>query len=356
MARTGIKEIAALAGVSIATVSNTLRNPDRVSQETRGRVLSLVQELGYVPNRFGVGLRTARSQNILVMIPDISDSFFHPIIKSIERIAELQGYSVVLANTQDSRQREDNYAEFASTGQADGVLLFSRRYPFEVDENGFPVPDMPPVVSVTEDCRVKGVPLVSIDNIAAGSDATRHLIEIGHKNIAVVTGDMTSTSSQGRLQGYRQAMQAAGIPVNEENIIYGNYGIKFGEDAVDRLLHFDKRPSAVLCFSDEIAVGFVFALTSRGIKVSADISVMGFDNIPLIKYMHSPLTTVAQPLEKIGKASVELLLAMMAGKAVSKENIILEHELRLGISTRPYQDVPGRTGNSRLEKEGFMFN
>lgn len=359
MARTGIKEIAARAGVSIATVSNTLRNPGRVSEETRLRVLALIEELGYVPNRFGVGLRTAKSQNILVMIPDIADSFFHPIIKTIEQIAELQGYSVLLADTMDSKAREANYADFASTGQADGILLFSNRYPFEVDDNGFPLPDAPPVVSVTENCHVKGVPLVSIDNIAAAKDATNHLIELGHKNIAVVTGDMTSTSSQGRLCGYRQAMQEANLPVSEENIIYGKYGIKFGEEAVQRILHFDQIPSAVLCFSDEIAVGFVFALNSQGIKVSDDISVMGFDNIPLIRYMHSPLSTIAQPLEKIGKASVELLLDMMAEKPISKKTIVLKHELRLGISTRPYEEFRDKaehsSASSATSKERFLF-
>tara|TARA_R110000824_G_scaffold279180_1_gene467368 strand:+ start:3770 stop:4840 length:1071 start_codon:yes stop_codon:yes gene_type:complete len=356
MARTGIKEIAARAGVSIATVSNSLRYPDRVSKETRQRVLSLIEELGYVPNRFGVGLRTSKSQNILVMIPDIADSFFHPIIKTIEQIAELQGYSVLLADTLDSKVREASYAEFASTGQADGILLFTNRYPFEVDAKGYPLPDAPPVVSVTEKCQAKGVPLVTIDNIAAAKDATNHLIELGHRNIAVVTGDMTSTSSQGRLQGYRKAMQEANLTISEENIIYGKYGIKFGEEAVQRILHFDQIPTAVLCFSDEIAVGFVFALTCQGINVSADISVMGFDNIPLIKYMHSPLSTIAQPLDKIGKASVELLLDMMSGKAIKKKTIVLEHELRLGISTRPYDEFRNKSDNKNTSKERFMFS
>jgi LacI family repressor for deo operon, udp, cdd, tsx, nupC, and nupG len=335
MAKVGIKDIAAKAGVSIATVSHALRNPGRVSDATRKKVLAAADEVGYTPNNLGVSLRTARSGNIVAIIPDVADSYNSGIIKAIEKVAHQRGYSVLLGDTQGSAEREREFAAMTRSRQADGIILMSHRIPFEIGKNRRSADELPPLVNGCEYTGYDGFPTVSIDDVQAGMDATMHLIEFGHKDIAVITGDMNSTSSKDRLKGFKLAMAKANLTFRECLIVYGDYTVKCGETATEKLLIRKIRPTAIFCFSDEIALGCMYALRQHGYQVPDDISVIGFDNIPFAKYFAPPLTTVAQPVEEIGTTCANLLLDLIDGKKPAQYRHFLPHTLLVRESTKP---------------------
>jgi LacI family repressor for deo operon, udp, cdd, tsx, nupC, and nupG len=334
MAKVGIKDIAARAGVSIATVSHALRNPGRVSDATRSKVLAAADEVGYTPNNLAVSLRTARSGNIVVIIPDIADSYNAGIIKAIEKVAHGRGYSVLLGDTQGSAEREREFAAMTRSRQADGIILMSHRLPFDIKKNKLSLDDLPPLVNGCEFTGYDIFPSVSIDDEQAAVDATRHLIELGHKSIAVVTGDINSTSSQKRLKGFKATMAKAKIPCDERLVIYGDYSLKCGETATKTLLMQKIRPTAIFCFSDEIAMGCMYTLRQHGFRVPEDVSIIGFDDIPFAKYMAPSLTTVAQPQDEIGAACATMLLDLIDGRKPEKLHNILPHKLVVRDSTR----------------------
>ncbi|MEJ2256987.1 MAG: LacI family DNA-binding transcriptional regulator [Woeseiaceae bacterium] len=333
MEKVGIKDIAQRAGVSIATVSHAFRNPGRVSDKTRARVLAAASELGYTPNQQAVNLRTARSGNIVVIIPDIADSYNSEIIKGIEAVARKRGYSVLLGDTQGTEEREREFANMVHSRQADGIILMSNNVPFDIQPET-PIEDIPPIVNGSEFAGHPGILSVSIDDKQGGKDATNHLLELGHRDIGVITGDRHSTSTQRRLEGFHEAMQEAGVEVDENLIIYGMYEVDMGEAAATELLVRKKRPTAIFCFSDELALGCMHSLHAAGFSVPDDISVIGFDDIAFARYFSPPLTTIAQPAEAIGRTCTELLIDLIEGKRPKRNRFILPHALVVRSSTR----------------------
>ena len=332
MARVGIKEIAEKAGVSTATVSHSFRNPGRVSDKTREKVLAAAKEVGYTPNQQAVSLRTAKSGNIVVIIPDVTDSYNSEIIKGIDSVARDRRYSVLLGDTQGSAEREREFAALVDSRQADGVILMSHRMPFDIPPDTSPE-DLPKLVNGGEFTGHNEFPSVSVDDKQGGIDATSHLIELGHRQIAVITGDRNSTSTQLRLEGFREAMADAGIPVNEVMVINGGYSIDSGEIAAKELIIRKDRPTAIFCFSDEIALGCMYALRTSGFKIPRDISVIGYDDIPFAEYFVPSLTTIAQPAEAIGRMCATLLLDLIDGKSTRKKRFVLPHTLVVREST-----------------------
>ncbi len=331
----GIKELAEIAGVSIATVSRAISNPKRVSKATREKVLDAVKKTGYSPNRLGASLRTAKTGNIIAIMPDVSDQFNFGVIKSLELEASKRGYSVLLGDTQGDRARELAYGAIVRSKQADGIILFSHRLPYDIDVDAFDANNFPPIVNSCETSGLPGLPLVSINNRAAGEEATNYLIGLGHKKIAVITGSTESPSAVERLKGYLAALKTIGINRDNDLIKYGNYTIESGEENTKQLLALTDRPSAIFCFSDEIAMGCLAALKNSGLKVPEDISVMGFDDIRFARFFDPPLTTIAQPVEEIGKHCISLLHEKLTDKDAKPEDVILPHKLVVRSSTGP---------------------
>ena len=334
MPKVGMKDIAAEAGVSIATVSHAFRNPDRVSDGTRRKVLAAARRVGYTPNRLGVSLRTARSGNIVVIIPDVADSHNARLITGIEGVAQKKGYSVLLGNTRGSEAREREFAAMARSRQADGIILMSHRLPFGAASGD----ELPPLVNGCEFTGRAGIPYVAIDDEAAGADATRHLLELGHRDIAVITGDMASTSSRKRLEGFRAALSDAGLTADDERIVRADYSTEGGAAATRELLLRRDRPTAIFCFSDEIAIGCMHALREQGFAVPRDMSVIGIDDIEFARYANPPLTTVAQPTEEIGACCARILFDIMDGEPPERLIHILPHQLVVRESTAPPPD------------------
>jgi LacI family repressor for deo operon, udp, cdd, tsx, nupC, and nupG len=329
----GIKDIAKEARVSPATVSRALRNPDLVTEDKRNRVLEAVKRTGYTPNSLAVSLRMSKTYKLVAIIPDAISVFNYPVIRAIEGIASHNGYSLLLGDTQEMESRERSFADMVRSRQADGILLFCSRLPFDIDHQ-LPLADqLPPLVNACELVEIDGIPSVNIDNAAAAEDAVNHLLSFGHRRIGVIAGNMTSPSTIARLKGYQNALEKAGITIDKQLIQIGDYALAGAAEATHRLASLHDRPTAIFAFSDEMAMSSIAILHRLGFNVPQDFSVMGFDNIRYAEYCSPALTTIAQPMTEIGLACMELLLPQLNGEAMAPVKRILPHTLIVREST-----------------------
>ncbi|NMH61493.1 LacI family DNA-binding transcriptional regulator [Alteromonas ponticola] len=330
-----MQDIAKRAGVCKATVSRAFNTPDRVSEKTLNKVMKVVDELGYTPNRLAAGLRQGRSRNIAIMLPDITNPYFPPLVRSIEKIAQARGYSVILNDTQDNPALERAFASMLKTRQVDGVITNSQRLPFDIDIMDPLDKELPPIVNTSEFCAFDGVTKVGVDNVAIGRDATRHLLDLGHTRIAAIMGTPEILSCKQREQGFREELSKSNISLDDRLLYSGDYSSQSGVDGVRKLMQLKDRPTAIFCFGDMVAIGALHELNELGYRVPDDVSVIGVDGIALTQYSHPPLTTIAQPIQEMGQLSITLLLDMIEGNAPKQKLNILPHQLVVRRSTGP---------------------
>lgn len=329
----GIKEIAKEANVSPATVSRVLRNPELVTEAKRNRVLEVVKRTGYTPNSLGVSLRMSKTYNLVAIIPDAISVFNYPVIRAIESIALENGYSLLLGDTQEKEARERSFANMVRSRQADGILLFCSRLPFDLDPERSVAEQLPPLVNACELAEIDGIPSVNIDNAAAAEEGVDYLISLGHKRIGLIAGNMTTPSSLQRFDGYKRALATAGIEFDEQLLQIGNYALADAAEATRKLANLTNRPTAIFAFSDEMAMSCMSTLHKMGFKIPQDFSVLGFDNIRYAEYCSPSLTTVAQPMTEIGVACMELLLPQLNGEPMQAVKRVLPHQLIVREST-----------------------
>jgi LacI family repressor for deo operon, udp, cdd, tsx, nupC, and nupG len=330
-----IYTVAKRAGVSTATVSRVMSQPEIVSPSTRNKVLQAVEDLGYAPNSAARHLRTLRSGKLLVTVPDICNPFFALILQGIEDAAHRDGYAVLLGDTQHDETREERYALMLRRKEADGLIFLGHRLPDAAQAFIRSVaPRCAPVVNSCEFSTRLGVPGVHIDNAKASADGIDHLYRLGHRKIAIVTGPLVSPLSRDRLRGVKARAKALDAEADLE-IVTGNFSIESGAEAADRLLSQPARPTAIFCFNDEMAMGVLDMARQRGVRVPKDLSVMGFDDIRFARYVDPPLTTIAQPMRDIGETSVRLLLEILQGRTTNPQSITLPHTLMIRSTTAP---------------------
>ena len=328
-----IHDVARRARVSTATVSRALSRPDLVSPKTRRTVLSAVRQLGYAPNSAAKHLRTRRSGNLLVTVPDISNPFFSLILQGAEDEAQRLGYAVLLGDTQGDPKREARYAQMLMRHEADGLIFLGHRLPRPAAELVRQMaPQYAPVVNGCEFSPRLGVPSVHIDNAAAAAEAMDHLYRLGHRHIGVVTGPLESPLSRDRLAG-ATARARAEQAEHTLGVVHGDFSIEAGAGALLRLLDRREPPTAVFCFSDEMAMGLIEAARERGVRVPRDLSVIGFDDIRFARHMDPPLTTIAQPMREIGVGTVRILADILAGRTIAPLSVTLPHTLVVRKST-----------------------
>lgn len=330
-----VKEIAAIANVSVATVSRALQRPEVVSEETRRRIHEVVKRLGYTPNAMARNLRTARTRLVVALLPDIANPFFSEVIRGIEQVAYENGYSVLLGETQSSLVREQSYADMVAARQADGIITMFHRVP------PIPVEGRLPVVNACEYVKDSSISSVYVDNVAAASAAVDYLVTLGHRDIAFVAGPATSPICVDREQGYRLALQRADIPANPALLAVGDFSIEAGERAVELLLSQGQSFSAVFCSNDEMAIGAMRALLSRGLRIPEDVSVVGFDDIRFSRYTSPALTTVSQPKTALGREAMTMLIEILNDPEVPPRKRVLSAELVVRGSTGPRGRGPG---------------
>lgn len=328
-----IRDVAELAGVSVATVSRTLQQPERVSPKTRTKVMSAVTEVGYKPNLMAVKFRSGKTFNLVVLVPTVANIFFSRVISGMQTAAAERGYSLLLGNTLGHAELEENYAKLVQTSQADGLIQLRAHNPFTPENT--PSNTLLPMVNACEIQDGIPCPVVTLDNRAAARAITEHLVSLGHRRIAFIKGPEGSPFTQERLAGYRDALSGAGIEWDDSLLFDGHFTLHSGLDAAQQILQQKTLPSAVFCANDETAIGAIQGFKQAGLSIPNDISVAGFDDISFAEFCDPPLTTIAQPAEEFGRTAVTLLVDVLDGKITKAPKVIMPHELIIRGSTGP---------------------
>ena len=329
-----IYDVAKRAGVSTATVSRVLSQPDVVAPATRKKVLAAVNQLGFTPNAAAKNLRTLRTAKLLVTVPDLSNPFFSLILQGIEDCAQREGYAVLIGDTQHDETREEKYALMLRRKEADGLIFLGHRLPKEAANLVRSMPQgRAPVVNGCEFTPRLGIPSVHIDNATAAADAMEHLYRHGHRHIGIITGPLASPLSRDRLSGVTAQAKKAKL---ERDIIImnGDFSVESGAVQSERLLGRKEPPTAIFCFNDEMAIGVMQTARRRNLHIPDDLSLIGFDDIRFARFLDPPLTTVAQPMRQIGEGTVKLLLQILRGEKMP-ESMTLPHTLVVRSSTAP---------------------
>jgi LacI family repressor for deo operon, udp, cdd, tsx, nupC, and nupG len=330
-----IRDVSRFAGVSVATVSRALRNPEKVAEETRARVLAAVRSVDYRPNMMARNFRSRQAFAIVVLAPDIANPFFARVVRGIEQVAQKGGYAVLLGDTQGLPEREAEYLNLVRSRQADGVIQLSARIDPQALAGLWRDGAAPAIVNACE-CADTGLcPRIRIDNVAAARAMTEHLIALGHHRIGVVTGPPASPLTRDRLAGHREALQAAGLAYDPALTVAGDFSLQSGLDAVSPLLRSGQPPTAIFCFNDEMAIGAIRGLKIAGLSTPRDMSVAGFDDIDFARFADPPLTTIAQPMEELGRAAMTVLLQILNGETPACDLTVLPTALVVRDSTAP---------------------
>ncbi|MDX8539771.1 substrate-binding domain-containing protein [Mesorhizobium abyssinicae] len=317
---TTIADVARYAGVSVATVSHVMNRTRHVEPETAERVRAAIAALRYSPNSLARSLRRGETKTIGLLLPDNSNPFFASVARQIEDAGFVAGYTVILCNSDGSAEKEERYLSVLMAKQIDGLIfagssdhagVFSRL-----------APDVPAVLLDREIHSVH-VDSVLVDHEHGGYLAGRYLVGLGHKRIGVIGGPRDSSSSPARLRGFTRALQEAGVDLPASAVVDSDYHFAGGRLAMERLLTQAPDITAVFACNDLMAMGAVTALRSRGLRVPDDMSMIGFDDIPYAVTTWPPLTTIAQPVEKIGTRAVSLLLERVAEPAAHSRREIL---------------------------------
>ncbi|MDW7675683.1 MAG: LacI family DNA-binding transcriptional regulator [Bacillota bacterium] len=306
-----IKDVAKRAGVNASTVSRALSGKVVVNKETKEKILAAVKELNYQPNAFAKGLKEGKSNTVGLIVPNIRDLVFPAAIRGISDVLEQHGYTLILCNTDESIETEMMHVENLRNRLVDGLIFSTARkeskHLLELKENGFPVVLL---LRHLED----EIDAVIIDNFKGGYDATSFLIQQGHRNIAIVNGNMNLSLYQERFEGYKAALKDAGLKVNKDLVIDDIKSWECSYQAVSTLMTSGNMPDAIFATSDPKALGVIRALKDKGFSVPADISVIGFDNIDMAEVIDPPLTTVAQPFYDAGLLAAKRLIKLMNSK------------------------------------------
>ncbi len=336
MSRVSIKDIARAADVSHSTVSRALSDSPLVSAETKARIQHLAREMGYSPDALARSLVMGRTQTIGVVVTTITDPFIAEIVQAIENTAHDHGYTVILASSSSEPEREIAAVEMLRSKRVDGVIVTSSRvgalYQRHLDRLGVPV------VLLNSHSEYAGPYTfsISVDNRHGGFLATDHLVQLGHRRIAYITSAADHSDNQGRLDGYRQALTAAGIAFEPTLVVEGTGRTDGGERALSALMALNRPPTAVFCYNDMTAIGLLRASRLAGISVPRDLAVVGFDDIPFASYVHPPLTTIVQPKPEMGQQAVQMVLALMAKEGRDDRivaNVVVQGQLIVRASS-----------------------
>jgi LacI family transcriptional regulator len=329
-----IRDVARLAEVHPGTVSRALNEETRalVNPETADRVLRAAEELGYRPNRIARGLKTSRSHTIGVLIPDITNPVFPPIVRGIEDRLDQAGYTALIVNTDNDPERERIYLEAMQARQVDGFISATARLDKELlaELGGVGTP----LVLVNRSLEDGSVPAVTVDDRRGIALAVGHVVELGHTQIGHVAGPQNLSTGHRRRLSFIEAMQAAGLEVPEEHVKVGSYFTEEeGARACDELLSHAPAVTAIVAGNDLMAIGCYDTLEERGLTCPDDISVVGFNDMRFVDRLRPPLTTIGIPNREIGQEAADLLLEQLGGNAQAGGEVLLEPVLVVRAST-----------------------
>jgi len=331
---TTIGDVAKHAGVSAMTVSRVLNNYGYVKEETRERVDKAIAELGFVPNALARSLRFKRTNTLALILTDITNPFFTTIARSVEDAASEKGFNVMFCNTDESQAKETEYLNVLLQKQVDGVLLVPATSNTEsislLQERSVPV--------VVIDRRI---PDMQVDTVRCDSELgayqlTKYLLDLGHRQIAILGGTETVSTSVDRITGYQRAFAEANLEYSQDMVRYGQFTSQSGYDVTQELLNLERPPTAFVATNNFIAIGAYRALQEAGLQVPHDVSLVAFDDIPAALVFNPFLTVVGQPAHEIGRQATNLLLSRLnGGNTNPPQEIILPLTMTIRQSSGP---------------------
>ena len=340
--RVSIKDIARAADVSHSTVSRALADSPLVSAGTKSRIQRLAKEMGYSPDSQARSLVTGRTLTIGLVVTTITDPFIVEIVQAVETTARDHDYSIILATSDSSPERELAAVEMLQSKRVDGVIVTSSRvgafYQGHLDRLGVPV------VLINSHGQHQGPYTFAINfaNREGARLAMEHLIGQGHRRIAYVSGAAELSPDQERRTGYRQALEEAGLAFDPALVVPGTGRIGGGERALAVMRELPEMPTAVFCYNDMTAIGLLMAVREAGLSVPEDLAIVGFDDIPSASYVHPRLTTISQPKRKMGKRAVKMVLSLM-DDASERDNEISSVTVRGKLVVRESSGVKEHT-------------
>lgn len=335
-----IKEVAERAGVSIATASNVISGSRRVGKARMARVLAAIKDLDYHPNEVARSLKIRQTKMLGMILPDITNPFFSDLIRGAEDAALERGYLLVTANTDEQVEREKRAVAALRSRRVDGILLAATASKNEDHLKSVAAAGIS-IVCLDRMAPGLAVDAVLADNVRGTEECVRHLIRIGHKKIAIITGALDLQIGRERLRGYRAALKEAGIPYAADLVMEGDFREEAGYRLGKELLLRGERPSAIFACNGVMMLGLLLALDELSVKCPADIALATFDDLPFANSFHPHLTAVAQPATEIGYQGANLLIDRVEGKRTGEPVIIrLAPELKIRESTRSFQLAP----------------
>ncbi len=327
-----IRDVALHAGVSITTVSHVLNDTRHVSEQGRERVQAAIRALGYVPSAVARSLKSNTTSTLGMLIPNSSNPYFAEIVRIVEDRCFAAGYTLILCNTDDEPHRQSVYIKVLAERRIDGLIVVSTG-----DDDSL-VTQLRgirlPIVLVDREIADPTCDLVETAHMQGGLLAVRHLLSLGHRQIACIGGPAGVMPSEQRIEGWRMALAESGAAPGATTLLWrGGFTSQGGYEAMHAILRTDQPPSAVFACNDLMAIGALRAAHETGVRVPDELSIVGFDDIELSGYTSPPLTTVAQPKDHIGALAVDMLLERVSQRRHEPRKVVLQPELRVRAST-----------------------
>jgi DNA-binding LacI/PurR family transcriptional regulator len=313
-----MRDVAQAAGVTQGTVSRVLSGSFHgvtIREETRERVLAAVKELGYQRNQYASFLRGKKSHMIAMLIADISNPFYHPMVRAVQDVAYQRRYDVMIANSDHTREKELLFVDSVVRRPVDGIVIV----PYYLDDND--LDDLMTrtgvaIAAVGNHIQHPRIDVSFADDAKATHDLVRWLIHVrGHRRLAIICADLTFPVTVRRLTAFRAAMQEAGLEVPPEYVVAGDWTVETGMRGIRELMSLPERPTAVFAASDTIAIGALEAAEEMDLRIPGDVAIVGFDDIPEAQWVRPRLTTVAQYPAEMGRRLANALFDRMNGSA-----------------------------------------
>ncbi|TXY05709.1 substrate-binding domain-containing protein [Vibrio mimicus] len=328
-----MKDIARLAGVSTSTVSHVINKSRFVSDEIAERVNNAAQQLNYAPSALARSLKMNRTKTIGMLVTTSTNPFFGEVVKGVERSCYHKGYNLILCNTEGDNQRMKASINTLLQKRVDGLLLMCSTLEGERLDVFDRYPDIP-VVVMDWGPILFASDKIQDNSLQGGYMAAKHLIECGHREIGCITGPLIRHQAQMRYEGYKRALSEKGIAINPDWIVESDFECEGGYQAFEKLYERGKLPSALFVCNDMMAMGVIQAANQRGLRVPGDLSLIGYDDVHIAKFMSPALTTIHQPKYRLGKAAIDTLLYRLENPDTTAQVVQLEPTLVVRSSVR----------------------
>lgn len=327
--RPTIRDVAQLAGVSHQTVSRVINHYEKINPETRKRVEAAIERLSYHPSAIARSMSYGGTRTFACISPNLTDYTFASMIEGAETYTREQGYFLISATAPDASSFQDLVEQLVQSRRTEGLLVIN---PY-ADKRYLSLPNDVPVVLMGARPRTKGLASVALDDIQGGYLATKHLLSLGHQQIALISGPLEEDCVQDRIIGYKNALDEAGLPFEKSLIYSGDWSATSGQAGVENYVNQGIKFTAIFAQNDRMATGAIHFMQKGGWKIPDDVSIVGFDDMPLASYFNPPITTIRQDIPALGQNAARLLIDLKENPKGQIQQLLFTPELVIRNST-----------------------